>query len=303
MNSVVDRAVEAMRRANPVPDPIVAVDSMRRPEDFLASTKEMSMSLDTSKPAHTEPDPRTRTARRSSMSRLAVAAAFIVVVVAGLVVVLNRDGGIPLAGAADDPQAQEAFEAVEAAFAAYNEGDAAWLEIRGRTTDPYYTMSSSWSLVLGADPGYDQKRADHLLRVFEANQAAGSRYDVIGCRSYGEATWNPTDQGEIVGHRFTCDAVLTDAFRGASNVSLAESFEWVVADGEIVAVNSVADLDTWWEYTSDFSSFMFVHHRDVSSDISYLSFFGFAEGLAEIPSAQSMPLVLEYVDEFARARQ
>jgi hypothetical protein len=311
MNSAVDRAVEAMRRANPVPDPIVAVDSMQRPEDFLASTKEMSMSIDTSTPAHTEPDRRPRTPRRSSMSRLVAAAAFAVVALAGLIVVLNRDGGIPLAGAEDDPQAQEAFEAVEAAYAAYNNGDAAWLEIRNRTTDAYYTVESSWAPVLGADPDWDRARDDHLLRVFEANRAAGSRYDVIGCRSYGEATWDTTDQGMwspadqegIVGHRFTCDAVLTDAFRGASNLSLAESFEWVVADGEVVDVNSVADLSTWWAYTIDFRGFMFSHHRDVAGDISYVSFSRHPEGSAEIPSAESMPLVLEYVDEFARSRQ
>ena len=237
------------------------------------------------------------------MSRLVAAAAFAVVALAGLIVVLNRDGGIPLAGAEDDPKAQEAFEAVQAAYAAYNNGDAAWIEIRKRTTDPYYAATSSWAEVLGSDPEYDRDRDDHLLRVFEANQAAGSRYDVIGCRSYGEATWNIFDQGGTVGHRFTCDTVLTDAFHGASNVSLAESFEWVVADGEVVDVSSVADLDTWWEYTSDFRSFMFVHHREIGSDISYLAFYGITLRMPEIPSAESMPLVLKYVDEFARSRQ
>jgi hypothetical protein len=282
MNQAFDEAVEAMRQANPVPDPIALAESMQGPEVFLASTKEMTMSLDTSQTTDPRPNVRPQRTRRRAV---AIAAAFAVVAVSAAVVVsMSSRENIALAGAIDDPQAREAFSAVEAAYDTYNSGDDSWVEIRERSTS-----------VETIDAAFDA----HLRLVYAADQAAGSRYDVIGCRSFGQDTWNPSGEGDVIGHRFTCDAVLTDSFRGAANMSILESFEWIVADGEVVAVSSEGDFDPWWAYTSDFQSFMYAEHPEVAGDIAYLSW----RGDMVVPAAESMALVLEYVDEFVGLRR
>lgn len=103
MNSAIDDALEAIRHANPVPDPVNLADSMRRSDVFLTTTKETSMSFDSDRPNPETPAHR-RAMRRKRL--LAVVGGFAVAAVAiALVATLNTGDDLAPTGASGEPAA------------------------------------------------------------------------------------------------------------------------------------------------------------------------------------------------------
>jgi hypothetical protein len=116
VNSAIDLALEAIRQANPVPDPVDLADAMLRSDVFLTTTKETLMSLDTDQPTHQTPE---RSPSGSRRNRLALVGALVVAVVAvAVVATVNTGNDMPPAITSDDPAA-----AIEQYIAAYNSGD------------------------------------------------------------------------------------------------------------------------------------------------------------------------------------
>jgi len=122
--------------------------------------------------------------------------------------------------AGDDPEAA-AQEVVDAAYATFNSGDVdAWVEIR----------------VLGSYFADDDKRDQSMAMMHTtmgAEMEGGAKYQDISCESHGDGDWPVADTGDVAGYYFTCSTVLAE---GDSEVP--ENFEWVVADGQVVAVRS-----------------------------------------------------------------
>ena len=80
-------------------------------------------------------NPEERTGEQATLDHTMAARAATAVLVLGVAaIVVNQTGeqGIPLAGADGDPQATEAFQAVEAAYNTFNTGDQEWLDLRLR---------------------------------------------------------------------------------------------------------------------------------------------------------------------------
>ncbi len=101
MNNAIDNALEAIRHANPVPDPADLADAMLRSSVFLTATKEKSMSLDKDRPTNQTSESK-QSGRRRNL--LAVVAALAVVVVAGAVIAtVNTGEDTTAAGAATGP--------------------------------------------------------------------------------------------------------------------------------------------------------------------------------------------------------
>lgn len=121
----------------------------------------------------------------------------------------------------DNPD-QEALSTVEAAYDAFNAGDVeTWIEIRDR---------GSWHET-------DEDREAVLAAMGDQNTAlvaAGARYEDIQCESLGDGEWPVADEGPVSGYSFTCDTNLVDD----EGTVYSEAFEWVVRDGEVVAVRS-----------------------------------------------------------------
>jgi hypothetical protein len=99
VNNAVDQALEAIRHANPVPDPVDLADAMLRSDVFLTTTKETSMSIDTNQPTHETPAQRQPRRRRNL---LVAAGAFVAVFAAIAVVTTVNTGGDTAAGVEDE---------------------------------------------------------------------------------------------------------------------------------------------------------------------------------------------------------
>lgn len=269
-----------MRHANPVPDHGIFEDASVNPHVFLTATKETLMSIETQQ--HTEPEPHQKraTTRRNVLVLIGTIAATVIAV--AIVASAANDDGIPVGNLSDDPAETQAFVAVEDAFGIYNSGDSTWVEIRDR--------GSVYELVL------QQKRLEeHLLELFAATHAADAHLNVLGCESRGFGSSDIADGGPIEGYRFTCDAVRTDSFHGATGLSVDETFEWVVLGEEVVAVTSEFEYEPWVEYTSDFYGWLVREHPDVANEVTFVEW----QATKIFPSAESMPTVSEYLDEFA----
>lgn len=121
-----------------------------------------------------------------------------------------------------DQSAADAQDVVDAAYATYNEGDVdAWARIRDR--------GSSYE----SDEQRDQTMAQ--LRDRDRDRVRdGAHYADIACEGHGDGAWPVADDGDVDGYYLTCDAVLVLG----DGTELPESFEWVVDDGEVVAVRS-----------------------------------------------------------------
>jgi hypothetical protein len=121
-----------------------------------------------------------------------------------------------------DPE-QDALNVVEAAYASFNNGDAdTWVEIRDR--------GSSYASDADREEGIAILGAETERRVDE-----GWQYEDIECDSQGEGEWPVADDGDVAGHYITCETSLVD---GDGELVYPEAFEWVVQDGEVVAVRS-----------------------------------------------------------------
>jgi ketosteroid isomerase-like protein len=87
MSFVVDEAVEAMRRANPVPDPMSLGDDLDRTGVFPTHTRETQRIMDTKQQTATEPTDN-HPHRQRNLGILAAAFA-VVIVVGGIVALVN----------------------------------------------------------------------------------------------------------------------------------------------------------------------------------------------------------------------
>lgn len=120
-----------------------------------------------------------------------------------------------------DPE-EEALQVVEASYDTYNDGDLeGWVEIRDRGS--FHASDADRELAL------ERMRAD-----FASGFEAGARYEQIQCESHGDGEWPIADEGPVSGYYFTCDTRLVDD-EGPIHT---EAFEWVVRDGEVIAVRS-----------------------------------------------------------------
>lgn len=209
---------------------------------------------------------------RRTRSVLVGALAFVVVLLTavatlGIVRWLDHDTGISVAGISGDPGAAEAFEAIEAAYVAFNARDAEkWVAARDADTSitsRFYT---------------------------EALFAADASIDVSQCISHGFGDWSG-----VTGYRFTCEATETNAFYAPAELDTAVSYEWVVADGQVVQAGSnESGFDDWLRFNTDFRNWMRESHPDIHSGMQFLGM------TTDFPAAESMPTALEYVVAFVQ---
>jgi hypothetical protein len=116
VNNAIDYALEAIRQANPVPDPVDLADAMLRSDVFLTTTKETSVSIDTNQPTHEAPERKQRDRRRNVM--VALGAFAVTIVAVAVVATVNTGDDIAPGGTSDDPAA-----VIELYTTAYNSGD------------------------------------------------------------------------------------------------------------------------------------------------------------------------------------
>ena len=116
-------------------------------------------------------------------------AAIAVIVLGVAVIVVNRASDDPQwpdyspEGAEGDPQAAEAFKAVEAAYHAFNSGDPVWVDVRAMGN---------------ADEMSDEERASGVVDL-QAGHDMNARIDVSGCESRGYGSWGSViEQGAPV---------------------------------------------------------------------------------------------------------
>lgn len=128
---------------------------------------------------------------------------------------------------AEDDTATEQFQAVDEAYDLYNTGDVeAWVEVRD--------SGSQWPSDEDRTEGMEK-----LRQQVQANYDAGSRYVETECVSHGFDDWEGVADGALAtGYYFTCEAVLTSDFEDSDATKVSESFNWVVNEGVVVAVNS-----------------------------------------------------------------
>jgi hypothetical protein len=100
VNNAIDSTLEAIRHANPVPDPVDLADAMLRSEVFLTTTKETSMSIGTNQPTHETP-PHKQSRKRRNVP--ALVGGFAVVVIVGAALLLATGDADDSAAASDDP--------------------------------------------------------------------------------------------------------------------------------------------------------------------------------------------------------
>ena len=171
---------------------------------------------------------------------MAFVVAAVVVLVAGVgFMVVTQGDEVPVAGqpgsyptstavlsGAEDEAAAGAFQAVNDAYDLFNTGNIeAWVEVRD--------LGSYWAseeLRAIRTPGFTLEE--------QAKYDAGARYVETECVSHGLGDWpDVADDGLATGYYFTCDAVLTSDFEDSAATRNVESFNWVVNDGAVVAVN------------------------------------------------------------------
>lgn len=194
------------------------------------------------------------------------------------------DISIPVTGVVDDDAAGEAFAVVVAAYEAYNTGDVeAWAD--ARQPGSYFSSSEA----------RDTDRSE-MVEAVGALHASGSRIDVTGCVSHGLGDWpGIADRGVASGYRFRCETTSANVVLLAGGIELAATFEWVVADGDVVAVKSEEDPEHWHQvlrFYEEFQSWLRRNRPDAYSQMSFVDF---------LPAAESVPAALEYVGVFVDA--
>ena len=124
----------------------------------------------------------------------------------------------------DDGDAeQDPLGVVEAAYESFNDGDVdVWVEIRDRGSA--YPSEEDRAEVLAA-----------MRTEVEDMTQNGWQYVDVACESQGEGEWPVADEGNVSGTYVACDTTLVS---DDGTTQYGEAFEWVVHDGEVVAVTS-----------------------------------------------------------------
>ncbi len=181
-------------------------------------------------------------APRRSNTRWMVAA--IVVLVIGVAVVLfnqintptvvDSPNSIPLEGSEDHPGAAEAFTAVEDAYAMFNRGDPAWIEIRMRGSD------------FGGTAEEEGANREVERAFWRAVLAADTHDKVSGCIAHGSGDWQTVVDAGVptpIGFYFTCETTQTNSLLGVAGVASTFTYHFVVDDSGIVAVNTSGESE------------------------------------------------------------
>ena len=208
---------------------------------------------------------------------LVAAIAVIVLGVAAIVVNQAGEQGIPLAGAEGDPQAREAFKAVEADFNAFNTGDPMWWNIRliGSGSESQAELEALKARVVAS---------------WQKELAANPRIDVSGCASQGHGQWpNLVAEGisAPTGYYFICETTTTDDLYDIGGVRIAETYSYVVDNGAVVAVRSAVEKAEADQFLADFHNWMWKTHPEVAADL-----------VPTYTTEESVTTVLEYAEEF-----
>ena len=99
------------------------------------------------------------------------------------------------------------------------------------------------------------------------------------------------------GHFFTCAAVRSDAYHTAGGMTgLAEEYEWIVVDGEVVSVDEVgprAPTNEWWGYMINYGTWLAATYPEVYADIEFVDIY---------PASADVPTALKYIDEFVASQ-
>jgi hypothetical protein len=224
----------------------------------------------------TKKSPR-RTQPRSTTPWLIAAIIVGVLGVAAVVVSQAGEPAIPLAGADDDPQAVEAFKAVEAAYGLFNTGDPAWMEVRLR--------GSFFETEDEADAALSE-----LTAKWSDEQAWDLQMVVSGCTSQGHGQWpDLVDKGVPApsGYYFICETTKTDSVYEVAGVSVPGTYHWVVENGAVVAVTSEGSTSQADAFGIALTAWLREAHPEVAADITPLF-----EDPADVPAT------VEYAKEF-----
>lgn len=125
-------------------------------------------------------------------------------------------------GSSEGDSEQAALEVVEGAYEAFNIGDVdEWVDVRDRGSS-YETSEEQAEMVA------------YLRDLVVSQVDGGARFENIECESLGDGEWPVADAGPVEGYYFECDTV----FVNSAGVESLIAYEWVVADGEVVAVRS-----------------------------------------------------------------
>lgn len=216
---------------------------------------------------------------------LVAAVAVIVLGVAAVVVNQANQDSIPLEAAAGNPEATEAFKAVEAAYHAFNTGDPAWVEVRLRGS--FFESQEEGDAILSEQ-----------LATWLEGQVWNPHIEVSGCASQGHGEWpNLVDEGVSTpnGYYFICETSTTDSLYDVAEVRMAETFHWVVDNGVVLAVVSEDDGSETDAFLNAFEVWLRQNHPEVAAVIVDRM-----EG-APTPSGidpEGVSTVLEYAEEF-----
>ncbi len=179
---------------------------------------------------------------------------------------------IAVEGLGDDPVATAAFAVVEAAYASHRAGDAeAWFD----------AISPGLSSMGNAD--IELERGDVARR-----RVLGDQIESISCRSLGQGQSDLAgDQTTATGFRFRCEGKRSDYFSEAAGTSYIETFDWVIADGEIIwAASEEENSLERQEFFSAFRRWIGNNHPDDFATV-FIS-----------PSEDQLPRILALLDEF-----
>lgn len=280
----VDTAFRQLRDANPVPEPASLRRQSQDTSVLLAATRQRSTEMQTQEETtgRTRQEPRTR----RLLVGIAVAAAVLVAVgvTVGVALTLRTDGSTPPADQVTVPPEQatdqaEAVAVIEAAYAAFNAGDAeGWLS----ASQPQAVEPNELGL----------ERGD----VYAALHAAGHRIEVLQCFATRFGEWpGITDDGDGVatGHLVTCETKETNAFYGAAGIELISTSEWVINDGAVVGSDVEEDFGEADAFALDFRNWLVLNHKDAA--------LGYETFPWMFPKERSVPAALEYVDEFVES--
>jgi hypothetical protein len=128
---------------------------------------------------------------------------------------------------ADTAAEAAAFEPVRRAYDLYNLGKIGeWVEVRD--------SGSVWPSEEQRTEGMEERRMEERV-----GYEAGFRYVDTECVSNGLGDWpGVADDGAVTGYYFTCESVWTRHDENLEAFAVYESFNWVVNDGAVAAVNS-----------------------------------------------------------------
>jgi hypothetical protein len=94
-------------------------------------------------------------------------------------------------------------------------------------------------------------------------------------------------------YRFSCETIERNRLHSAGGVELAAEYQWVVDDGEVVAVMSTESYGQWSSFLRGFRRWLEEGHPDVADGMEYNN--------DDFPVAESVPDALEFVGRFVEA--